>query len=114
MGSAFDRHSRPARRKRRPVPSAETPPSFQHGATLRLLLLLVKPTRHGHGSTRRKFIHGVRSSTFRVPVRGAASQNGGSRLNRYFFLGGTTASLNALAKRNLTTVFAGMLIGSPV
>jgi len=69
---------------------------------------------HGYGSTRRKFIHGVRSSAFRVPVRGAASQNGDSRLNRYFFLGGTTASLNALAKRNLTTVFAGMLIGSPV
>ena len=47
-------------------------------------------------------------------VRGAAGQNGDSRLNRYFFLGGTTASLNALAKRNLTTVFAGMLIGAPV
>ena len=33
---------------------------------------------------------------------------------RYFFLGGTTASLNALAKRNFTTVLAGILIGSPV
>ena len=32
----------------------------------------------------------------------------------YFFLGGTTASLNAFAKRNLTTVLAGILIASPV
>jgi len=32
----------------------------------------------------------------------------------YFFFGGTTASLNALASRNLTTVLAGILMGSPV
>src|SRR5438552_17026001 len=31
-----------------------------------------------------------------------------------FFLGGTTASLNALAKRNLTTVLAGILMASLV
>jgi hypothetical protein len=54
----------------------------------------------------------VRSSITKTPARAAASQNRGSRLNRYFFLGGTTASLNALAKRNLTTVFAGMWIAA--
>ena len=32
----------------------------------------------------------------------------------YFFLGGTTASLNAFARRNFTTVFAGILMASPV
>ncbi len=32
----------------------------------------------------------------------------------FFFFGGTTASLNALARRNFTTVLAGILIGSPV
>lgn len=32
----------------------------------------------------------------------------------YFFLGGTTASLKDFAKRNLTTVLAGILMGSPV
>ncbi len=32
----------------------------------------------------------------------------------YFFLGGTTASLNALASRNFTTVLAGILMASPV
>jgi hypothetical protein len=56
MGSAFDRHSRAVRRKRRPAPSAETPPSFQHRATATPSLHSVKPTCHGYGSTRRKFI----------------------------------------------------------
>ena len=32
----------------------------------------------------------------------------------YFFLGATTASLNAFAKRNFTTVLAGILRASPV
>jgi len=32
----------------------------------------------------------------------------------YFFLGGTTASLKDFAKRNLTTVLAGILMGAPV
>ena len=32
----------------------------------------------------------------------------------YFFLGGTTASLNAFARRNFTTVLAGILMASPV
>ena len=32
----------------------------------------------------------------------------------YFFLEGTTASLNAFARRNFTTVLAGILMGSPV
>src|ERR1035441_2758127 len=32
----------------------------------------------------------------------------------YFFLGGTTASLNAFARRNFTTVLAGILRASPV
>ncbi len=32
----------------------------------------------------------------------------------YFFLGGTTASLNAFARRNFTTVLAGILMVSPV
>jgi hypothetical protein len=31
-----------------------------------------------------------------------------------YFFGGTTASLNALATRNFTTVFAGILIAAPV
>ena len=43
MGSAFDRHSRAARRERRPAAFAKTPPSFQHRATLHPALLLVKP-----------------------------------------------------------------------
>ena len=32
----------------------------------------------------------------------------------YFFLGGITASLNAFARRNFTTVLAGILMASPV
>jgi len=32
----------------------------------------------------------------------------------YFFLGGTRASLNAFARRNFTTVLAGILMASPV
>jgi hypothetical protein len=32
----------------------------------------------------------------------------------YFFLGGTTASLNAFARRNFTTVLAAILMASPV
>ena len=32
----------------------------------------------------------------------------------YFFLGGTTASLNAFARRNFTAVLAGILTASPV
>ena len=35
-------------------------------------------------------------------------------LGYFFFLGGTTASLNALARRNFTTVLAGILIAAPV
>ena len=51
---------------------------------------------------------GDRASMTAVPEDIAALDGG------YFFLGGTTASLNALARRNFTTVLAGILMASPV
>jgi hypothetical protein len=51
---------------------------------------------------------------FKSPGGSTAGRASGPRAFGYFFLGGTTASLNALAKRNFTTVLAGILIGSPV
>src|SRR4030042_2512079 len=64
---------------------------------------LENPTIHGGGDIKEDIFYslegGIQSS---VPS------------NRVYFFGGTMASLQALATRIFTTVFAGMLIGSPV
>ena len=54
-------------------------------------------------------------SKYHTPANwGSPSETFANPPTHYFFLGGTTASLKAFAKRNLTTVLAGILIGAPV
>ena len=50
----------------------------------------------------------------RLPAGGLGLADVRSTSASYFFLGGTTASLNAFARRNFTTVLAGIWMGSPV
>jgi hypothetical protein len=49
-----------------------------------------------------------------TPLRGFFIKFGYFKLKNIYFLGGTIASLQALAIRIFTTVLAGILIGSPV
>ena len=50
----------------------------------------------------------------RLPAEGFGLADVRSTSPSYFFLGGATASLNAFARRNFTTVLAGIWMASPV